>query len=41
MKYIPLSAYQVGEVVAERFTRLMENIQRGQLAELEFSSQPL
>ena len=33
--------YQVGEAVAERFTRLMENIQQGQLGELELSGQPL
>ena len=33
--------YQVGAVVAERFTRLMENIQQGQLGDLKFSGQPL
>ena len=33
--------YQVGEAVAERFTKLMENIQQGQLGDLEFTGQPL
>ena len=33
--------YQAGEVVAERFTRLTENIQQGHLGDLEFSGQPL
>ena len=33
--------YQVGEVVAERFTRLMERIRQGQLDDLKFSGQPL
>ena len=33
--------YQVGEVVAERFTRLVEGIQQGQVVDLEFSSLPL
>ena len=33
--------YQMGEVVAERFTRLVEDIQQGQVVESEFSSLPL
>ena len=39
--YILTLPFQVGEVVAEQFTRLMENIQQGQLGELEFSRQAL